>query len=68
MDEPKSKDQITKRIYLETIISIFGVPHKYAEVLAMRLFDQIQAHGGNPHNTEDIETTIRIVVGKWLQK
>jgi len=63
-----SKEQATKHLYTKIIKKIFGTPDKRAKELASKLYEQILAHGGNPHNTEDIEITIRVVVGKWLVK
>jgi hypothetical protein len=62
------KEQKTKQIYIRIIGENFDVTPEQKRVLANRLFDQIIAHGGNPHNLDEIENTIKVIVGSWIGK
>ena len=63
-----AKEKLTKLHYEKLIKEIFNTDDAKSKLLAADLYDQIVAHGGNPHNFDDIEKTIHVIVGKWLNR
>lgn len=61
-------EKYTKSHYAKLIKEHFGVDDEEALSLAESLYNQLVAHGGTPHNYDEIEKTIRIIVGKWLKR
>lgn len=62
------EEKTTKLHYAKLIKVIFAVDDVQSKLLAVDLYNQIVAHGGNPHNYDEIEKTIRVIVGKWLKR
>jgi hypothetical protein len=50
------------------IMKKYPVDRRKAEVFAKDLIEQIQAHGGNPQNEEQMERSIDVVVKRWIEK
>ncbi|OFZ18868.1 MAG: hypothetical protein A2Z20_02590 [Bdellovibrionales bacterium RBG_16_40_8] len=63
-----TKEKLTKLHYAKLIKEIFNTDDAQAMLLAVDLYNQIVAHGGNPYNYDDIEKTIRVIVRKWLNR
>ena len=46
----------------------FGVEESRARELARDILSQIESHGGNPENWEEVKISVDVVVRNWVSK